>query len=150
MKTLADLQEQFQDGDPVSLPPGTPGSVQFLGPINHSVMTHGINVCFRGGQFTTDNDELIHILRGITRRNVGISEVQAVVTESGELRAVIQADQATKDTTVAAVEAVQTRAVETAGKVLAGDAAATATNSSLRPEVAAALAARRTAAPEVK
>lgn len=146
MKTLEDLQLECQDGDPVSVPPGTPGTVQFLGPVNHSVMVNGMNVCFRGGQFTTDNDELIQRLRGITRRNVGISEVQAVVTEAGTVEAVVQP---TGDVGTEVVKAVATRTASTAEQVVKGEQASARASGGVRPEVAAALAAKAGNAPQI-
>ena len=147
MKTLEDLREQFEDGEIVSLPPGTPGSVQFLGPNMHSAMFSGLNIVFRGGQFTTNNEELISKFRGLTRRNVGITEVVGVQQPNGVVVAV-----ATKELDAAAqvTQVLQSKTAENATQVLKGEEAAGKANA-LNPAAAAIAAASRAAgnAPQV-
>lgn len=139
MKTLDDLREQFEDGEIVSMPPGTPGTVQFLGPNMHSAMFSGLNVMFRGGQFTTDNDELIGKLHGLTKRSVGITEVVAVVQPSGEVVAVATTD---KDAAAKVVTALQNTTQENAPSIVTGDTAGKSA-APANAAVAAAIAAAR-------
>lgn len=104
-KTEALDLDEFVDGIITSKTPGAAGCVTFVNTIPHSEVAceSGFIIRFAGPQFTHDNPRVIEVLRRLSRRGVGISELipQAVEVAEKPVDSVLK-EGAKIDTTVKA------------------------------------------------
>lgn len=78
--------DEFVDGVITSKTPGAEGCVTFVNTIPHSEVAceSGFIIRFAGPQFTHNNPRVIEVLRRLSRRGVGISELVPEAVQAAE------------------------------------------------------------------